>query len=87
MEWGSFTECREYLRDYGISKRFGMRKIMNNKVRQEYVCDNDKCGWFVKCSSMSDNVTFRLKRGEFKHTCKPRGLENALANSKWVAHK
>ncbi|KAI3963928.1 hypothetical protein MKW92_022268, partial [Papaver armeniacum] len=60
---------------------------MNNKLRQEYVCDDDKCGWFVKCSSMSDNVTFRLKRGEFKHTCKPRGLENALANSKWVAHK
>ncbi|KAI3837766.1 hypothetical protein MKX03_029021 [Papaver bracteatum] len=75
MELGSFTECREYLRDYGIRKRFGMRKIMNNKVRQEY------------CISMSDNVTFRLKRGEFKHTCQPRGLENALANIKLVAQK
>ncbi|KAF9613393.1 hypothetical protein IFM89_008223 [Coptis chinensis] len=88
MEWRTFKECREFMKNLTIYQKFSYVQVRNNKTRIHLKCKDPECGWSVYCTVMSDKHTFKLRNYVETHSCEADGKNNnAQATCGWVADK
>ncbi|KAF9600313.1 hypothetical protein IFM89_006626 [Coptis chinensis] len=88
MEWRTFKECREFMKNLAIYQKFSYVQVRNNKTRIHLKCKDPECGWRVYCTVMSDKHTFKLRNYVETHNCEADGKnKNAQATCGWVADK
>ncbi|KAF9599962.1 hypothetical protein IFM89_001997 [Coptis chinensis] len=88
MEWRTFKECREFMKNLAIYQKFSYVQVRNNKARIHLKCKDPEYGWSVYCTVMSDKHTFKLRNYVETHSCEADGKnKNAQATCGWVADK
>ncbi|KAF9615955.1 hypothetical protein IFM89_027303 [Coptis chinensis] len=87
MEWRTYKECREFMKNLAIYQKFSYEQVRNNK-RIQLKCKDKECGWRVYCTVMSDKHTFKLRNFVETHTYEAdEKNRNAQAKAPWVADK
>ncbi|KAF9604519.1 hypothetical protein IFM89_007640 [Coptis chinensis] len=69
MEWRTYKECREFMKNLAIYQKFSYEQVRNNKSMIQLKCKDKECGWRAYCTVMSDKHTFKLRNFVETHTC------------------
>lgn len=82
MKFGSMTEFRICVRDYGLKERRAVHFITNDANRCAVGCE-DKCPFYIWCSKLRNTEVVQIKTLLDDHLCtKP--YQNQLATVKYL---